>query len=245
MTITPILFNNTPQNINRWKNFLPSSNNNESKIDVIHEIPWIKDKSIANALTELKKLTFAPEDLMYLKSMGVNIPFKSGKEAVDFIEKQNIRILFEPTSENGVHAQYDYYKNLIVINKNYKNTDDFALTLAISEAILHETGHAKDKDGHSSIQEELNFLGMNAIAHRAYMKKYGNLFTDSTAPIINDGVSVYAKLFFDPDIEKKALIQRIADKYGYLPSGDSKHPPGTIARNIKKYTSYKNDCNIM
>lgn len=234
MSITPII-NSNSMNTNRWKNFISPSNVGVEKIDFLHEFPWVKDKSIASALVELKKLKFAPEDVMYLKSFGINIPFKSGAEAVDFIEKQNIRILFEPTSENGVHAQYDFYKNLIVINKNYKDNDDFALTLAISEAILHETGHAKDKDGYSSIQEELNFLGMNAIAHRAYMKKYGNLFSDSDAPIISDGVSVYAKLFFEPDPEKKALVKRIFEKYGNLPSGDSKHPPGTIARNIKNY----------
>lgn len=244
MPIAPITINNS-LNIDRWKNFISPQQHNAEKIDFLHEFPWVKDKSIANALTELKKLKFAPEDIMYLKSFGVNIPFKSGAEAVDFIEKQNIRIIFEPTSENGVHAQYDFYKNLIVINKNYKDSDDFALTLAISEAILHETGHAKDKDGYSSIQEELNFLGMNAIAHRAYMKKYGNLFTDSNAPIINDGVSVYAKLFFDPDPEKKALIKRIAEKYGDLPSGDSKHPPGIISRNIKNYASTHRYCYVM
>lgn len=244
MSITPVISYNATNN-KRWQKFISSPQTTTDKIDFFHEIPWIKDKSIANALTELKKLKFAPEDIMYLKSFGVNIPFKSGAEAVDFIEKQNIRILFEPTSEKGVHAQYDFYKNLVVINKNYKDSDDFALTLAISEAILHETGHAKDKDAYSSIQEELNFLGMNAIAHRAYMKKYGNLFTDSNAPIINDGVSVYAKLFFDPDPEKKALIKRIAEKYGNLPSGDSKHPPGIIARNIKNYAAIKGYCNIM
>lgn len=234
MFTTPITQNFSTNNYNRWQNFTPSIKDPvPQKINFIHEIPWIKDKSIAMALTELKNLKFAPEDLMYLKSIGVNPPFKTGQEALDFIKKENIRILYEPTSEKGVHAQYDFYKNLIVINENYRNTDDFAVILAISEAILHETGHAKDKDSYSSIQEELDFLGMNAIAHRAFMKKYGNLFSEAQEPIIKDGVSVYAKLFFDADPEKRGLINRIKDKYGNLPSGDSMHPPGIIARNIK------------
>lgn len=234
MFIQPIIQNSSTTNNNRWQNFMsPKGNVVVEKIDFFHEIPWIKDKSIAMALTELKNLKFAPEDIMYLKSIGINPPFKSGQDAVDFIKKENIRILYEPTSEKGVHAQYDFYKNLVVINEKYRNTDDFAVILAISEAILHETGHAKDKDGYSSIQEELDFLGMNAIAHRAYIKKYGNLFSEAQEPIIKDGVSIYAKLFFDADPEKRALINRIKDKYGDLPSGDSLHPPGIIARNVK------------
>ena len=88
MPIAPITINNS-LNIDRWKNFISPQQHNAEKIDFLHEFPWVKDKSIANALTELKKLKFAPEDIMYLKSFGVNIPFKSGAEAVDFIEKRS------------------------------------------------------------------------------------------------------------------------------------------------------------
>ena len=235
--ISPV-FTNISSGIEKykWKTLMtdPVEQRRAQSIDVLQDMPWINDKAIATALTELKQLDFAPEDLRYLKSMGVEIPFNSGKEAVDFIEKENIRILFDKPAEQGVHAQYDFYKNIITINNAYKNTDDFAVMLAIGEAVLHEAGHAKDKDGYSSIQEELSFLGMNAVAHRAFLKKYGDIFSDSSAPIIQDGVSLYAKLFFDPDPEKKALIQRIRDKYGDLPTGDRLHPPGIIARNAKK-----------
>ena len=237
--MTPIspIFTNIASGIEKykWKNLKtdPVDQRRAQEIDFLHEIPWIKDKSIAAALTELQELTFSAEDLNYLKSMGIEVPFKSGKEALDFIEKSNIRIIFDTPAEPGIHAQYDYYKNIITINKRYENMDDFPLTLAIAEAILHETGHAKDKDGYSSIQEELNFLGMNAIAHRAFLKKYGDIFSDAAEPIIKDGVSVYAKLFFDPDPEKKALIQRMKDKYGDLPTGDRIHPPKAIARKVK------------
>ena len=59
-------------------------------------------------------------------------------------------------------------------------------------------------------------------------------FSDSNEPIINDGVSLYAKLFFDTDPSKNALINRIKEKYGDLPTGDRLHPPGKIARTAKK-----------
>lgn len=220
----------------RWNNHTtdPVEQRRAQSIDFMKEMPWVNDPAIATALTELNGLMFAPEDLYYLKKMGIEAPFHSGKEAVDFIERENIRIIFDTPAEEGVHAQYDFYKNIITINKRYKNTTDFAVMLAIAEAILHETGHAKDKDGNSSIQEELNFLGMNAIAHRAFLKKYGDIFSDSNEPIINDGVSLYAKLFFDTDPSKKALINRIKEKYGDLPTGDRLHPPGKIARTSKK-----------
>lgn len=208
--------------------------NQTSPLDFAKEMPWLKSKTIAKALTELKTLEFDDEDIKYLKNMGVNVPYKSGADALRFIEKQNIRIMFDTPTAQNIHAQYDFGKNIIIINKRYKDTPDFATTLAIGEAILHEAGHAKDNDGDSSIQEELDFLGMNAIAHRAFLKKYGNIFSDSTEPIIKDGVSLYAKLFFDPDPEKLKLIQRITEKYGDLPSGDRMHPPGAIARAVKR-----------
>ncbi len=220
----------------RWNNQVtdPVEQRRAQSIDFMREMPWVTDNAIATALTELKGLVFSPQDLHYLKKMGIEAPFVSGREAVDFIEKENIRIIFDTPAEEGVHAQYEYYKNIITINKRYKNTTDFAVMLAIAEAILHETGHAKDKDGNSSIQEELNFLGMNAIAHRAFLKKYGDIFSDSNEPIIKDGVSLYAKLFFDNDPDKRALIARIKQKYGDLPTGDRLHPPGKIARTAKK-----------
>lgn len=205
-----------------------------SSADLKRKMPWLKSKAITEALAELQDLQFAKEDIDYLKSIGVNVPFKAGYETVDFIKKQNIRIVFEKTTEEGIHAQYDFSKNLIIINEKYKNTNDFSVVLAIAEAILHETGHAKDNDGESSIQEELDFLGMNAIAHRAFLKKYGDVFSDSKDLIINDGVSVYAKLFFENDPLKKNLINRITSKYGELPSGDRIHPPQNLAREIKR-----------
>ena len=195
MHLNKIITNPSPTNTNRWQNFSPSiydanrinkiSNNNHN----------VQNESIKIALKELAELQFSPHDIMYLKSIGIKTPFKSGKEAVDFIKEENIKITYDKTSEEGVHAQYDFNKNLIVINELYKDTNKLEVILAIAEAILHEAGHAKDKDEYSSIQEELDFLGMNAIAHRAFTRKYGDIFMEAKEPIIKDGVSIYAKLF--------------------------------------------------
>ncbi len=219
-----------------WKNKTSNPINQQkiSMAELTKNMPWLKDKAIVAAIAELHDLQFSKDDVEYLKNIGINVPFRTGAEAVHFIQKQNIRIIFDQTTESNIHAQYDFGKNIVTINNRYKNTNDFGVVLAISEAILHEAGHAKDNDGESSIQEELEFLGMNAIAHRAYLNKYGNIFNDSTEPIVKDGVSVYAKLFFENDNHKKNLINRISEKYGDLPTGDRIHPPGDIARTIKR-----------
>lgn len=204
-----------------------------NSIDFNKEMSWLENKTLRAAVNELKNLYFSQNDINYLLANGVKVPFHSGAEAINFLERNNTRILFGKTSDENVHAQYDYSTNIITINQKYKNSEDFPIIMAISEAILHETGHAKDNDGESSIQEELDCLGMNAIAHRAFLKKYGNVFKESNAPIIEDGVRVYARLFFEPDPEKSNLIKRVREKYGYLQVGDRTHRPSLLAQKIK------------
>lgn len=201
------------------------------------KLPWLKDRTISAALSELDNISFSEKDLMYLKNMGVNPPFKNGAEVIDFIKKSNVRIRFAKTSSKHIHAQYDYEKNTIYINDLYKNSQDFPVILAIAEAILHEAGHAKDNDSDSSVQEELDFLGMNAVAHRAFLKKYGDIFSESDELIVKDGVIVYSELFFDPDPDKEKLVERMKKKYGYLPDGDYLHPSSKLAKKIK-YTDF-------
>ncbi len=214
----------------KWRN--PQTSNNPQPL-FAEQLTWLKDPTISSAINELEQLQIASEDIRYLNNMGIMLPFCSGKDALDFIKKSNVRISFEKTSSKNIHAQYDYSKNLIMLNDMYKNNQDFPVILALAEAILHECGHAKDNDGDSSIQEELGNLGMNAAAHRAFLKKYGDIFSESDALIIKDGVSIYSTLFFDPDPEKKELVRRIRQKYGYLPVGDMLHPPSQIAFRIK------------
>lgn len=191
------------------------------------------EKCLQRAIYELNSLQFEPKEINYLKNMGVNVPYTSGTDAVKFIKDNGIKIVYGKTSEKGIHAQYNFADNVIIINSRYKGNTSLPVVLAISEAILHETGHAKDKDANSSVQEELDCLGMNAIAHRAFLRKYSDIFINSKEPIIKDGVEVYAELFFDPDPDKQKLVDRMKDKYGYLPPGDCDHPAGTIAKAVK------------
>ena len=197
------------------------------------EFPWVANPIITSALDELKQVKFDPNDVNYIKSMGLEIPFESGEDAVNFIKTSNLRIGFADTGADGIHAQYDYRENKILLNKKYQNTSDTADVLALAEAILHESGHAKDNDEASSIQEELNNLGMGALAHRFFEKKYPQIFDYSNTLIVNDGVNIYAKIFFDNSPDKKALIKRVRLKYGLLPAGDNIHKPSPLAYIIK------------
>ena len=237
--IAPIssIFSNISKPIQNqvWNGYLSNTIQPTTNVAIlVQTFPWLKDKSLMSALLELKDLKFDEKEINYLKNMGVNVPFKSGNEALKCIADKNIRILFDKPAENDIHAQYDFTKNTVTINSRYKGTNDFSVILAICEAILHEVGHANDNDGDSSVQEELDFLGMNVIAHREFLRKYNDVFSQSNEPIINDGVSIYEKLFFDPDPDKKKLINRMKEKYGDLPAGDRLHPPGFLALAIKK-----------
>lgn len=190
---------------------------------------WIKDPILVKAINHLENLKFDNDDVKHVQSLGVILPFLSGKDAVEFINKSNTRIKFATLSSPSIHAQYDFESNFININDMYKNTQNPAEILAIASAILHETGHGKDKDAESSLQEELNCLAMNVLAHRAFSKKYPNIFANSDALIIKDGTSLYSDLFFDNDSNHTNLIKRLNLKYGFLPAGDFNHPPSDIA----------------
>lgn len=220
------------------KPILPENDNDTLSITK-SEFPWVTNPIITSALDELKKVKFALTDLIYLQNLGLEIPFTSGEDAINFIKSSNLRISFDDTGAEGIHAQYNYNENKIMLNKKYKNTSDTADVLALAEAILHESAHAKDNDSASSIQEELNNLGMGALAHRFFEKKYPEVFNHAKTLIVNDGVNIYAKIFFDKDKNKKALKERVRQKYGLLPAGDNLHTPSKLALNIKNGEIYK------
>lgn len=205
---------------------------NQGEIDISNSFPWLKDHSILFALNSLKNVTFQQEDVTYMNSMGLRLPFLSGKEAVDFLVKKNVRIGYQKMKDDSIHAQYDFEKNFIGINDKYKDTNDFPVILAISEAIFHEAGHAKDNDGVSSIQEELQCLALNVLANKYHKSLYPDIFANKNEKIITEGVELYSRLFYDSDVEKKALIKRVRDKYGFLSAGDNIHRPSPIAMTI-------------
>lgn len=189
--------------------------------------------SLADAMDFLKDLKFDEDDVKYVQDFGVVLPFKNGADAVNFIKDSNIKVEYGPMSSPKAHAQYDNDQNKIIINERYRNTQKPSEILAIAGAILHEAGHAKDHDGDSSVQEEIGCLGMNALAQRAFVKKFPGAFSDDNSLIVKDGVGIYAKLFFDKDPQKTALVNRLKDRYGILPAGDEKHPPGDLAMRVK------------
>lgn len=195
----------------------------------------VQISTIKKALEELKSVEFLPNDFLYMETTGINPPFKNGREAIDWINQSGAKILYADFSSPNVHACLNYNKedgSIIFINSNYKDNCTHADILAISEAILHECGHGKDFDCENSIQEELNCLSLNVMCHRFYEKKYPGIFKNSDSFLFSQGVSLYPKLFFD--FYKTALIQRVAQKYGYLQSGDNKHKAGKLAHSIKQ-----------
>src|SRR5574344_1453824 len=195
----------------------------------------LTNPNLKKAVFELENLNFSAEDIKQVQQMGVRLPFLNGKDAVDFMNANNTKIAFAQLDSPHIHAQYDDDKKLVLINNLYKDSSSKAEITAIAGAALHELGHAKDKDGLSSIQEEMDNLAMNALADRSFERKYGNLESDSL--IVKDGTRAYANLFFDSDPQKRALIARLANKYGSLPAGGMKHPPSNIAVSAKSHSS--------
>ncbi len=189
------------------------------------------------ALKELNEAEFEKTDILYMQSMGINPPFESGSEAVEYLKKQNIPIQYGKFSDKKVHAclgRNEEGKPAVLINARYRNEDDKATILATAEAIAHEAGHGKDNDTMNSIQEELDNLSLNVLVHRAFEKKYPDVFDGKDSFFFTEGVSLYPKLFFEYGADKTGLKARVADKYGHMQAGDKKHPPSKLAEQIKE-----------
>lgn len=196
--------------------------------------PKVSNETILKALLELSEVKFDHDDISYMNSLGVKLSFSSGKEVIDYLSQKETKIKFEKITPKSIYAQYSNQDNLIIINKDYKNTENLTDILAISEAILHEAGHAKDNDENNSVQEEIDNLALIVLAHKYYSKKYPGIFKLSESLIVTDGVNVYADLFYDKDPEKLALLKRLKQKYGYLPAYDVLHPLSPISKKIKE-----------
>jgi len=195
--------------------------------------PWITDPTILKALGYLNDLEFSKKDIKCVQSQGAILPFSSGKDAVNFIKSANTRIKFGTLPSADINAQYDYENNFIKINDAYKNTKNPSEILAIAEAILHEVGHAKDWDEKSSIQEEIDCLALNALAHKSFNKKFPNVFNNADSLIMKNGATISADLLLDKDPRKSGLTERLKQKYGFLPIGDFNHPPSDLAFDVK------------
>ncbi len=195
-----------------------------------------QEDTISRALNELKKVEFSTNDIIYMQNLGVNMPFKNGLEAVDYLNNKHIDIAYANFSNDSVHACLDTTNEVpvVLINSNYKDLATFSDILALSEAMFHETGHAKDNDSINSIQEEIDCLALNVLAHQFYKKTYPDVFKNQTSPLYSEGVNLYDKLFFDFDLNKAALKQRVSEKYGYLNTASPYHQASLMAREIKE-----------
>ncbi len=199
----------------------------------------LQQNTINRALVELSGAEFAPNDTEYIKNLGVNLPFESGLEAVNYLKSQNAKILYAEFSDPKVHACLDTTGKTpsILINASYKDLNEFDDVLAISEAIAHETGHMKDNDILNSISEEIDCLALNVLVHKSHKKKYPDSMEDKSSPLYSEGVSLYSTLFFDSNPDKTALKQRISEKYGYLDISSPNHPKTKLAKEIKKISA--------
>ncbi|HEY9745093.1 MAG TPA: hypothetical protein V6C99_02620 [Oculatellaceae cyanobacterium] len=186
---------------------------------------------IQQALTVLGQIRHLPADEAYLYNyVGINPVFRNGAEALQLIQGRNIRVEFGDMGNSPAHAQWIADQNLIMINQRYRGDHSPDTIRAIAEAIYHEAGHAKDGDGESSIQEELDQLALNSLAHR-YHEAQDPQYAENTSnsPLMSNGVALYPKLFFDPDFYKQALVNRVVTKYGDLPLTSPNHPvPNTL-----------------
>ncbi len=191
----------------------------------------IQDPVIAAALEEMKQIKFANDDVRYVKKMGARPPFKNGRQAYDFIKDNDIKVKFAKLPSDDIHAQWDVANKTIKINEQYRGTKSKAIVLAIAESTLHEAGHAKDLDGTSSIQEEINCLSLNSMAHRTLNAKDPGIFETNDAKILKNGVNLYSDIYFNKDLS--GLMDKVKRSYGHLPAGDYKHPASNFASAIK------------
>ncbi len=190
--------------------------------------------TITRALEELKKIKFDNNDLIYMRSIGANPPFNNGLEAYEFIKNNNVDIHFGKLSFEDAHASWDFSKRAILINERYKNSTSFPEILALSSAIFHEAGHAKDDDGENSIQEELDCLALNVLGHKYHKKAHKDVFLGQNSFLFAEGVSLYEQLFYRFDPTKSALKLRVSEKYGYLQPTSRGHVAGNFAKEVKK-----------
>lgn len=201
-----------------------------------------RDKAvIRQALSRLAEIQPSPADAALVFSLGVNPIFRNGREALQVLRNRNISVEFGDMGDSPAHAQWLADANLVMINARYRNDASPNTLYAISEAIYHELGHAarlvRDPytgvtfnsslygrsaqdigDDQSSIQEELDCLALNSLAHRFnVMRDPRYAGGSSNSRLISDGVALYERLFFDPDVNKTALVSRVVRKYGDLP----------------------------
>lgn len=222
--INPAAFyNNAPQAYPAWG--LPMSTPIASPTYGIR----VKDREIYAALNVLAQTENLPQDEAYLAGLGINIIFRNGREALDLIRQKGISVEFGDLGDDSAHAVWQNDQNRMLVNQKYRGNMSPAILYGIAASIYHEAGHAARRgDGESSIQEEIDCLALNTMAYRSHVSKdpaYASMSASGPhAALLENGVALYPKLFFDPDPYKRRLINRIIQKYGDLPPETPDHP---------------------
>lgn len=238
--LAPVFYNTSGLFKKPKKNLESKMQNSNTEKGGIYVKPLATTKrqedTISRALNELEQVEFSPNDILYMKNLGVDMPFKNGRDAVNYLNSKHIDIKYAEFSNRSVHACLDTSEKIpvVLINSDYKDLATFPDILALSEAMIHEAGHAKDNDSINSIQEEINCLALNVLAHQHYKNAYPDVFENQNSPLYLEGVNLYDKLFFDFDPDKKALKKRISEKYGYLNIASPHHAASPMAQEIKK-----------
>ena len=102
----------------------------------------VADPELIESLYILSKTENLPRDEAYLRSLGVNIMFHNGRQAIDVLRKRGVSIIFSDMGDSTAHAEWVSDMNLIKINQRYKDDRSLPTLYALSEAIFHEAGHA-------------------------------------------------------------------------------------------------------
>ncbi|MBY0450421.1 MAG: hypothetical protein K2X01_07345 [Cyanobacteria bacterium] len=195
-------------------------------LQTVQAAPVLKSPpEIEYAKILLQQIQHLPGDEAYLRQLGVDILFQNGMEAARLIASKNIHVDFGDMGDSLAHAHWEKETNRIIINQKYRGDFSRPTLYAISEAIYHEAGHAaRLGDDQSSLQEEINCLALNTLAHRFHLATDPSYVqTVSTSRLISDGVALYNRLFFDADPSKQALVRRVIEKYGELPPESPDH----------------------
>lgn len=191
----------------------------------IMQQPAISAPPIGQALSLMAQIRHLPQDEVYLRSLGVDLVFRTGAHALNTLLARGVQVRYGDMGDSSAHAEWLANQNAVIINQKYQGDTSPHTLRAISEALYHEAGHvARQGDGQASLQEEINCLALNTLAHRYHMATVpGYAQSCSQSRLITDGVALYEKLFFDPDPEKHALVRRIIEKYGELPPETADH----------------------
>ena len=149
--------------------------------------PATADKIIlCHALQRLGNIQNLPQDEAYMQHLGLPPIFHNGREALQVIQNNNIRVAFGDMGDTKAHAQWVADQRLIMINDKYRGDHSPTTLYAIAEAIYHEAGHAAAlmTDPRTGQRQNLSIGGQASVRH-----SIGNGFSTSNLGPVGDDQS--------------------------------------------------------